>query len=198
MKINKKIFFALIASLALATVIANAALPQLVTTTIYFSTASTDAMVVRLLDDGTAIETVTAAVLPGQAATNNIEFSSATGDTLWDNCRLRGNAAANQSDGTPCFTVDNTGTSTLNVVMNQSKDDGEEGLGNGCRQLAYSFDWQTWGGGNQTNFTGTVTLDATLTPADAKINVYLVGNFTDCPAGDGVNVTNLFIWALGT
>lgn len=88
-----------------------------------------------------------------------------------------------QSDGNPIIVIDNTGTSNLemNISVNATVP--------ACMGLKYLTTWTATPKtaaepvGGSLNTTQNI-LDASFTPAETAINLYLWGNFSGCGSSD--------------
>jgi len=147
-------------------------------TTIYWNIASVDAFTVTLLGE----DATTSAPAAGTATAKNIEFNSSTGTTSWDLPSVTG-GGSEQGEGTPIITIDNTGTT--NLMMNISIDSAVAE----CMGLNYDTSWHANGADGITLSTTEITLDASFTPAESAIALYLWGNFSDCAYSDATTRT---------
>lgn len=145
-----------------------------VTVTLYFNIGAVDELTVTLL--GEAAATSTAA---GQALPANIEFNSTVGTDLYLNATVS-NGGSTQDATNAIMQLDNTGTT--NLAINMSLD----GSINACLDCKYatSFTYDVVGSGISLNDTENATLDASFTPAEAAIDMWLWGNFSGCLDAD--------------
>jgi hypothetical protein len=144
-----------------------AAAAEFTQTMVAFNIQSTVAYTLTLPGQGAVTSDPTAA----SAATSNIYFNSTTGTDTGVSAQVAGGTV--QSDGTPIFVFDNTGTVTLNfgVYLNDTVP--------ACITLMGNSTWRV--GGNKSQIIGlTNTSLGSLTPAGGTMDYYLYANFSAC------------------
>jgi len=155
----------LTATLLLA--LASVASAQVYTTTVtYFNVASVESFTVTLPGESAVPAT------GGGAATHDIEFNSTDGNDNCINPRVTGGGTA-QSDGTPIFVIENTGTVNLDLTVNFTVSPPA------CVKVTGAT---TYAGACDTGLTidtTAVTVQNDLTPT-SSVNWYERANFTDC------------------
>lgn len=177
---NKKLLIPIMATFLVVVSAAPAlAATEWVTTILYFNVASVDELTVTLLGEAAVTSDP-----GGQATTSNIEFNFSSGSVAYVEAR-RTNSADVQSDGNPILTLNNTGTSNLEINISTSA------AAPGCMVLRY----------NDTAFCATpatcatelgatnITIDSNYTTTEALITLYLWANATDCSEVDTTSVT---------
>jgi hypothetical protein len=156
------------------------------TTTIYFSVAAFDEVTVTLRTGNANVTSPT-----GTATFNNIEFNTSVGTNEWTNPRVYEQSTLLQESGSPIISIDNTGTTNcqLNISINETVP--------ACMGLKYNTTWQASAplrAGSTNLGAANITLNNSWGAIDGPtINLYLWGNFTDCPAG--TSARTLYIWA---
>jgi hypothetical protein len=147
---------------------------ETVTVTLFFNIGAVDELTVTLLGEAAATSSPS-----GQALPANIEFNSTDGDTVWQNASVT-NGGSTQDSSNAIIQLDNTGTT--NLLINMSLDASI----NACLDAKYStsFIHDVEGSGISLNETENATLDASFTPAESVIDLWLFGNFTGCSDGD--------------
>ncbi|MCX6777168.1 MAG: hypothetical protein NTY73_04355 [Candidatus Micrarchaeota archaeon] len=160
-------------------VLASAVYAQVYTTTVtYFNIASVESFTVTL--PGESAVTATG----GGAATHNIEFNSTDGTDDCINARVTGGTI--QSDGTPIFIVENTGTVNIDVTVNFTVSPPA------CVKVGGATTFAGACAGSLIDTTA-VTLQSGLTPT-SSVNWYEKANFTACTSGDSTTRTQ---WVYG-
>ncbi|MCK4589611.1 MAG: hypothetical protein KAT77_04150 [Nanoarchaeota archaeon] len=181
MKRNKKLLVVLAAALLLL-------LPAAIATVVYTTTQ------VQFNVGSVVAFTLT---LPGQAgvtgvgggaATTGIEFNSTTGTNSNANPQVAGGGTA-QSDGTPIFSYDNTGTVDLNLSMSLDTDIPS------CMNLTGATTFAGADNGAPINSTGNATIATDMTPAAAAQDWYLKADFSSCTTGD-TSTKSLTSWGV--
>jgi hypothetical protein len=151
--------------LALCTV----AYAQVYTTTLtYFNVASVESFTVTLPGESAVPAT------GGGAPTHTIEFNSTDGtDNCVNPCLTAGGTC--QSDGTPIFVIDNTGTVNIDVSVNFTLSPPACVKVGGATTYAGACD------GDLID-TAAVVVGNDFAPDDTPLNWYEQANFTACPA----------------
>ncbi len=120
-------------------------------------------------------ESGVAATGPG-AATTAIEFNTTTGTDTNVNAKVVG-AGTIQSDGTPIFQFDNTGTVDINLSVVMSADPAA------CINMTGATTYAGADSGAQVSTTN-VSVVNNYTPAAAAQDWYMKADFTACTQGD--------------
>jgi len=181
--INKKKIMALLISAVLLNIPTVLSATEWVTSVLYLNVASVDELSVTVLGQSATLS----ATSPGQATTANVEFNSTGGSQAWVNATVIGGST--QTSGSPIYSLDNTGTTNLNTVMNISANVPT------CMILKYNTTDQgntTLRAGSTSVTTTPITLDASFTPAEAAIPIYFWLNYTSCTLADSTTRTIYF------
>lgn len=181
MERNRYALFALaFCAVAAISISAAEAATETVTVDLLFNIGAVDELTVTLLG-----ETAQASAAGGAALPANIEFNSTDGSDEWINATVTGGGST-QDFTNPILSLDNTGTTNLNISM-----DIGAGL-DACQVLRYNTSQPLYVGegyGGSVNSTMNVTLDASFTPAESAISVWLNGNFSACEDNDDATAT---------
>jgi hypothetical protein len=179
--------------LFLAAVIPVWAALEYVYVDLFFNIGAADELTVTLLGQSAVTSSPS-----GQATPANIEFN-VTGNTSWENASVTG--GSQQSNITPILSLDNTGTTDLeiNISINASLPSGA------CTMdLRYINDSAPYDidalnpedNGSQVSTTN-ITIDSAFTPSEATWGIWLYGNFSGCIDSDDT-VRRFFIWSSGS
>jgi len=161
-------------------VLASVVYAQVYTTTLtYFNIASVESFTVTLPGEGAVTAT------GGGAATHDIEFNSTNGTTNCINPKVTGGGTT-QSDGTPIFVIQNTGTVNIDVTVNFTASPPA------CVKVAGATSFAGACAGSLIDTTA-VTVQSGLTPS-SSVNWYEKANFTGCTSGDSTTRTQ---WIYG-
>jgi hypothetical protein len=145
-------------------------------TIVYFHVLGFDEVRVTIIGDAAWTSTNSTGNLTAQS----LNFTCATDSCSWVNASFEG-ASGTQDDTTPAIGIDNTGTTNaeVNISVNETLP------GATCFNLRYVNDTDntldTYPPVLHLNTTN-ITLDSSFTPAEADIDVWLFGNFSDCTA----------------
>ncbi|MHA1866313.1 MAG: hypothetical protein ACTSWZ_07395 [Candidatus Heimdallarchaeaceae archaeon] len=185
----KKKYIVLLILLISMTVPVLAAETQYTITTLYFNIQSLNQVVVTLY--GEADVTMTT----GGATTTDINFTSSTGTTLWQNATVSG--GSQQDETHPIIVIDNTGTtnvSQLNISINVSLNPPSP-CTMALRYINQSGDGTSWSNTNDPDTYGadigttniTIATDWEPNPSDSSLDkwaLWLYGNFSQCSTED--------------
>lgn len=185
-----KIFIISAITITLLAVTTHAAL-EYVYTELYFNIGAVDELTVTLLGQSVVTSSPGGTTTPAQ-----IEFN-VSADTIWQNATVTGGGST-QDQTNPIFTIDNTGTTNLelNISINATMQAGS------CvmllRQLTdpFPYDISSTGpesAGEDVNTTN-VTIDSSFTPSEAAWGVWLYTNFSGCLDADD-DARRFFMWA---
>jgi hypothetical protein len=168
----KKILLVMAMAMMAIMSVAVMAATETTTTAAAFNIASVTSFSVTLPS------TAPATSAPGGTATTGIAFNSTDGTDADVNARVVGGIA--QSDGTPIFSIDNDGTTILNMSIAIAA-----GLP-ACMDLM--------GGTVYATITQNITntpyyIDETFAPADTAITFYLQTDFAACASADSTSKT---------
>lgn len=145
------------------------------TTTVNFNVATLVAYTLTLPG-----ESAVSATGPG-AATTAIEFNSSTGTAQDVHAKVVGGAS--QSEGTPIFSFDNTGTVDINlsVILDSNTP--------ACIALRGATTAAGANASTPINSTGNTTVVNNFTPAAGTQDWYMKADFTACTASDSASRT---------
>lgn len=161
-----------IAILAIS-VFSVAATSEYTQTVIHFNVASVVAFTVTVLGESATTSDPTAA----SAATNDIEFNSSDGSDDVIEPHVVGGSSNTQSSGNPIFTVDNTGTTNLNMTMYTNAT-----LADACMNLTWGATWATRNLTivSSSTVANSVAIDTSFAPDETAKTVYLVAGMMSC------------------
>jgi len=189
---RKKLMAALLLALVLGTPIAFAA-TEFVKTIVSFDIGANEELTVTLL--GTAAKVSAAGA--GNTTANNIEWNLSaanSGSLIWSNATVGGGGSTQSASA--ILQIDNTGNRDLNVTINLSS-----ALPT-CIQMIVNTSMQgsitaakAAESENLTDGVGWI-IDASYTPAEAAIDLFLYANFTGCTYSD-TGTRNLYLISIG-
>lgn len=161
-----------------------------------FNTASNESFTVAVLGEGNCVSSASPS-----ACSYGIYFNcsaGSNGNCAWVNATGNGGAPTTQDPGTAdqaILIATNTGTATLSLTMKAESDIHSD---DSCLNMTMTHEQEasctttdTYDSATETLKTSDVTLDASFTPADDQICIWLWGNFTGCTAG--VDSTNIYL-----
>jgi hypothetical protein len=185
---NKLLTFAAIVSVAAALlgIPALASGLEYTKTILYFNVQALDEVTVTLVNEASFTGTSTA----GNLTSSALNFTCQAQDCMWINASLSGGGGT-QDDDVPAITIDNTGTTNaqINISANVTLPAAT------CFNLRYSNGAITYPPELHLNTTN-VTLDASFTPVEATVKVWLFGNFSGC--AQQIYAAQFNVWAYFT
>jgi hypothetical protein len=124
--------------------------------------------------------------LPGESATvggadaqtTDIEFNITGNQGVYSDVQPKVVGGTTQSDGTPIFQFDNTGTVNLNISVNLN-----ESLPS-CLSLKGATTYENVAAGAPINETTNTTVTTVFTPSGAAVDWYMMADFNNCVASD--------------